>query len=94
MFDALEKHCRTNIAYGSFPDVNSPSRRPDDRMESFFLAETLKYHFLLQQPVADHGIDLLESHVFNTEAHPLSMFNTPRFEQLKEKALAARHRRR
>ena len=65
--------------------------KQEDHQPSFFLAETLKYHFLLQQPVADHGIDLLESHVFNTEAHPLSMFNTPRFEELKRKA--ARHRR-
>ena len=36
-------------------------------MESFFLAETLKYHYLLQAPVQDHGIDILQSHVFNTE---------------------------
>ena len=93
MFDALEKHCRTKIAYGGLGDVNSPGRRPDDRMESFFLAETLKYHFLLQQPLEDHGIDLLESHVFNTEAHPLSMFHTPRFEELKTIASKARSRR-
>lgn len=48
MFDALEKHCRTPLAYGGLRDVNSAGGRPEDRMESFFLAETLKYHYLLQ----------------------------------------------
>jgi mannosyl-oligosaccharide alpha-1,2-mannosidase len=48
MFDALEKHCRTPIAYGGLRDVNRASGQPEDRMESFFLAETLKYHYLLQ----------------------------------------------
>jgi hypothetical protein len=48
MFDALERHCRTPIAYGGLRDVTNPRERPEDRMESFFLAETLKYHYLLQ----------------------------------------------
>ena len=39
-----------------------------DRMESFFLAETLKYLYLLFTP--DHWISSGEW-VFNTEAHPL-----------------------
>jgi len=38
---------------------------------SFFLAETLKYLYLLQSP--DHPISL-EQRVFNTEAHPLRTF--------------------
>ena len=90
MFDSLERHCRTAIAYGGLRDVNSRSARPEDRMESFFLAETLKYHYLLQQP--GHGVDLLRTSVFNTEAHPLSIFGTPRFNELKAKAAAARRR--
>ena len=36
---------------------------------SFFLAETLKYLYMLQSP--DHPISL-ERYVFNTEAHPLT----------------------
>jgi mannosyl-oligosaccharide alpha-1,2-mannosidase len=43
----------------------------DPLSRSFFLAETLKYLYLLQSP--DHPISL-ESYVFNTEAHPLSVF--------------------
>ncbi len=38
---------------------------------SFFLAETLKYLYMLQSP--DHEISLAE-YVFNTEAHPVRTF--------------------
>jgi len=40
-------------------------------MESFFLAETLKYLFLL---FTDGDVVPLDRCVFNTEAHPLSIF--------------------
>ena len=42
-------------------------------MESFFLAETMKYLYLLQDP--DTEIDPLNTHVFNTEAHPLTILD-------------------
>lgn len=41
-------------------------------MESFFLAETAKYLYLLFSP--DHDISL-DRYVFNTEAHPLTVFD-------------------
>ena len=44
------------------PRPRLPARR------SFFLAETLKYLYMLQSP--DHEISLAR-YVFNTEAHPL-----------------------
>lgn len=47
---AFEKHCRLPVAFGSFPNVNDLKARPEDRMESFFLAETLKYLYLIQDP--------------------------------------------
>ncbi|CAM9697869.1 unnamed protein product [Heterosigma akashiwo] len=71
IFQAIEKHCRTSIAYGAHPDVRNTGRKPDDRMESFFLAETFKYLYLIQDP--DQPIDLYE-YVFNTEAHPMKVF--------------------
>ena len=40
-----------------------------DKMESFFLAETLKYAFLLFSN--DEQLLPLSRFVFNTEAHPL-----------------------
>ena len=72
MFTAIEKYCRTKHAYGNHPDVRDPSRVPDDKMESFFLAETLKYLYLLQKP--GHPIRL-DRYVFNTEAHPTRIFS-------------------
>jgi hypothetical protein len=34
-------------------------------------------------------VDVVKGYVFNTEAHPLSIFGTPRFNELKN-AMAAR----
>jgi Glycosyl hydrolase family 47. len=42
-----------------------------DNMESFWMAETLKYFYLL---FSDRDFISLEEHVFNTEAHPLPRF--------------------
>ena len=48
--------------------------RKDDKMESFVLAETLKYIYLLFDP--DYPIPL-EKYVMNTEAHPLGHIPLP-----------------
>ena len=71
IFQAIEHFCKTDIAYGGIENVDRFDR-PMDKMESFFLAETLKYSYLLQDP--DTEIDILNKHVFNTEAHPMRMF--------------------
>jgi mannosyl-oligosaccharide alpha-1,2-mannosidase len=71
-FQSIEKYCKTKYAYGALSNVQDTAGRPRDSMESFFLAETLKYLYLLQDP--DTEIDVLNKHVFNTEAHPLRMF--------------------
>jgi mannosyl-oligosaccharide alpha-1,2-mannosidase len=71
IFQGIEHHCRTKEAYGAHPDVTSTQRTPDDRMESFFLAETMKYLYLIQDP--DQPIDLFK-YVFNTEAHPMRVW--------------------
>lgn len=70
IFENIDKHCRAGVAYGALKDVSRPSAGVDDRMESFYLAETLKYLYLVQDP--DNNIDLMK-YVFNTEAHPLSL---------------------
>ena len=44
-----------------------------DKMESFFLGETLKYLFLL---FGDENIVPLDKYVFNTEAHPLPVLDS------------------
>jgi hypothetical protein len=43
------------------------TKKQADHMPSFFLAETLKYFYLLYAP--DEALDLGKV-VFNTEAHP------------------------
>ncbi|GLD93116.1 hypothetical protein PINS_up001708 [Pythium insidiosum] len=48
----------------------------EDRMETFFAAETLKYLYLLMDPT--NAAVSIDTHVFTTEAHPLSMFKKPR----------------
>lgn len=58
-FSAIERYCKTDIAYGGLRDVSNIHNPPDNRMESFFLAETLKYLFLLQDP--DSEIDLVSN---------------------------------
>jgi hypothetical protein len=73
VFQSIERFCKTKIAYGSLHDVNNDGQGPEDRMESFFLAETMKYLYLLQDP--DTEIDILHKHVFNTEAHPVRIFS-------------------
>jgi mannosidase alpha-like ER degradation enhancer 2 len=63
--DDLVRFCRVENGYTIVDDV--VSKRQGDRMHSFFLAETLKYLYLLFEPDA---IDF-DRVVFNTEAHPL-----------------------
>ncbi len=72
VFQAIERFCKTEAGYGKIKNVRNPDLLPEDSMESFFLAETLKYLYLLFDP--DTPIDLLHKHVFNTEAHPMRIF--------------------
>jgi len=66
MFDDVKKYCRTPYGYTALASVCS--KKKADSMESFFLAETLKYFYLLFGPEQTLDFD----HVtLNTEAHPL-----------------------
>ncbi|KAM3825611.1 endoplasmic reticulum mannosyl-oligosaccharide 1,2-alpha-mannosidase isoform 2-T2 [Vipera latastei] len=59
--------------YTSIDNVQSPGHpEPRDKMESFFLGETLKYFFLLFSD--DLNLINLDKYVFNTEAHPLPIW--------------------
>ncbi|ETV78471.1 hypothetical protein H257_07994 [Aphanomyces astaci] len=71
IFEAIEKHAKTTFGYGAVWNVhNLTDAFIEDKMESFFLAETLKYHYLLQSAPSFVPLD---QYVFNTEAHPLRM---------------------
>jgi len=65
-FEGLVQHCRTEAGYAALRNVETKEKA--DNMESFFLAETLKYLYLLFAP--PETLDL-KAVVFNTEAHPL-----------------------
>ena len=55
-------------AYCWYSQVNNGVK--DDKTRSFFLAETLKYLYLLFSP---SSVISLDEWVFNTEAHPLKI---------------------
>ncbi|RHY02902.1 hypothetical protein DYB36_011278 [Aphanomyces astaci] len=70
IFRAFEQHCRLpQGGYSSVNHVDSPAPNKFFRreMESFFMAETLKYFYLL---FSDESVVPLDQFVFNTEAHP------------------------
>ncbi|XP_064628473.1 mannosyl-oligosaccharide 1,2-alpha-mannosidase IA-like [Lineus longissimus] len=63
----MEKHCRTEGGYSGIRDVYQVTPPKDDVQQSFFLAETLKYLYLL---FSDDSLLPLDKWVINTEAHP------------------------
>ncbi|KAF2791032.1 glycoside hydrolase family 47 protein [Melanomma pulvis-pyrius CBS 109.77] len=68
MFVSVQKGSTTKYGNGQMLDVTAnPPGVPEDKMESFWLAETLKYFYLIFSP--PDMIDL-DDWVFNTEAHP------------------------
>lgn len=68
MFQAVEKVGRTDIAASAIQDVTSAQVEQMDSMESFWLAETLKYFYLCFE---EWDVVSLDTFVLNTEAHPL-----------------------
>ncbi|CAD5234666.1 unnamed protein product [Bursaphelenchus xylophilus] len=72
-FLAIERYARVENGYSS---VNNCKKIPvtyRDMMESFFLSESLKYLYLLLSD--DQTIFPLNEYVFNTEGHPLPVYN-------------------
>ena len=71
---AFEKF--TKLDNGGYTSINDVTNREDvgyrDKMESFFLGETLKYFFLLFSD--DFSIIDLDRWIINTEAHPLPIW--------------------
>ncbi|PNH43079.1 hypothetical protein VD0004_g4337 [Verticillium dahliae] len=67
MFEAVVKATATSIGNSAIEDVTSTQPTKNDEMESFWLAETLKYFYLL---FADTDVISLDDWVLNTEAHP------------------------
>jgi mannosyl-oligosaccharide alpha-1,2-mannosidase len=70
MFERIEKVSRTDVAAAAIYDITQTGEGLEqmDSMESFWLAETLKYFYLCFE---DFGVVSLDEFVLNTEAHPL-----------------------
>ncbi len=70
----IKEHCRTEIAYCHIEDVRTMKKA--DEMETFFIAETLKYCYL----TFDKGNRVNpDDYVFSTEAHPFRKSDFQRF---------------
>jgi len=67
MWEAIIKATRTEYGNSAVDDVLSKDPSTVDEMESFWVAETLKYFYLL---FSTPDVISLDDWVLNTEAHP------------------------
>ncbi|KAJ3369046.1 hypothetical protein HDU91_000124 [Kappamyces sp. JEL0680] len=67
IFVAFEKYCQVE---GGYTSLLPPPQQ--DKMETFFVGETLKYLYLL---LTDRKLVPLDKYIFNTEAHPFPVFD-------------------
>ena len=67
-FDNIVKYCKTDAGFAELKNVVTKEKQ--DAMESFFLAETLKYLYLLFSPESTLNFNTV---IFNTEAHPMQI---------------------
>ncbi|KAF9453575.1 glycoside hydrolase family 47 protein [Macrolepiota fuliginosa MF-IS2] len=72
VFEAIEEHAKTKYGFASVTGVDWEKPEHKNEMPSFFMAETLKYLYILFR---DEDIVSLKDWVFNTEAHPLPIFD-------------------
>ena len=72
MFNSIIEHTTTQIAHAGLSDCTQMDAngkpKMQDRMESFWTAETLKYFYLI---FSEPDLISLDEYVLNTEAHPL-----------------------
>jgi UPI00016E42D7 related cluster len=71
IFQAFNKYSR--VATGGYTSINevrdATNVHPKDKQESFWIAETLKYLFLLFSDDAELNDKLMNTYIFNTEGH-------------------------
>jgi mannosidase alpha-like ER degradation enhancer 2 len=65
-FNSIVDRCRTEAGFAALDDVRTGVKT--DTMESYFLAEAMKYAYLLFAPLQDFDFEKV---IFNTEAHPI-----------------------
>ncbi|GAB5363633.1 hypothetical protein AAMO2058_000900500 [Amorphochlora amoebiformis] len=72
IFQKFESHLRVPGGYASLNHVGDTNSK-SDKMESFLLAETHKYLYLIFD---DNPAITIDNYVFNTEAHPVPVPST------------------
>lgn len=65
---ALQNYCRTENGFSGIRNVYDAKSPKDDVQQSFLLAETFKYLYLI---FSDDSLLSIDQWIFNTEAHPL-----------------------
>ncbi|KAL1311086.1 hypothetical protein AAFC00_001294 [Neodothiora populina] len=72
MFNAIQENTKTDLANGALADITRKDGKVTvvDSMESFWLAETLKYFYLV---FSEPEVISLDDYVLNTEAHPFKV---------------------
>jgi mannosyl-oligosaccharide alpha-1,2-mannosidase len=76
MFEAVARATETQYANAAVLDVTVLDSKKEDYMESFWMAETLKYFYLC---FADTDLISLDDFVLNTEAHPFRLSKTSKW---------------
>ena len=69
---AIARHCRTANGFSGIRNTSDIHSAKDDVQQTFFLAETLKYLYLI---FSSDDLIPLNEWVFNTEAHPLPILS-------------------
>ncbi|CZT44460.1 uncharacterized protein RSE6_04628 [Rhynchosporium secalis] len=82
MFQAVQKHTKTSIANARVVDVMEKWPKHEDSMESYWLAETLKYFYLLFSKPDLVSLDDLENLPCRALSHALSLKQRFMLEQL------------
>jgi mannosyl-oligosaccharide alpha-1,2-mannosidase len=67
MFETIDNKTSTEYGNAELDDVTEAEPEKLDNMQSFWMAETLKYFYLI---FSEPGVLSLDEWVFNTEAHP------------------------
>jgi len=80
IWESIENKTRTPSGYASVQGVDQSDPVKIDSMPSYFLAETIKYAYLL---AIDEDPWPVDKFVFNTEAHPLPIFKWRDWEKKK-----------
>jgi hypothetical protein len=68
MVNKLQTHARVPCGFASISNVMSKAK--EDRMDSFFLSETLKYLYLLFDPENPFN---KRDYIYSTEGHPFPL---------------------